>query len=305
MSSFHTPVMVEEVLNALNVTPGENYIDATVGGGGHSEAILRRGGNVLGIDHDPEAIAEASKRLLAAYPPASKRGGPGGATFALNVGNFSHLREFARNSNFTPVAGILFDLGVSSFQLTHPQRGFSFAHEADLDMRMDPTLEVSAKDLVNALSEKELTLMLRTLTQERHARKIAKAMVTTRQVRPITTTAELANVVAGVYPPDHQRKLHPATRTFLALRMAVNLERENLETALPEALDLLKVGGHLVVLSFHETEDRIVKQFFKQQKLAERITLITKKPMTPTLSEKAQNPNARSAKLRVARKIRN
>lgn len=295
--------MVDEVLDALNVTPGENYIDATVGGGGHSEAILKRGGNVLGIDHDPQAIAAASKRLLAAYPPASMRGGRGEAMLALNVGNFSHLREIAKKHNFTPVAGILFDLGVSSFQLTHPQRGFSFAHEANLDMRMDPTLNVTAKDLINALSEKELTMMLRTLTQERHARKIAKLIVTHRQAKPITSTTELARVVSGAYPSEPHRKLHPATKTFLALRMAVNLERENLQSTLPEALDLLKVGGRLVILSFHETEDRIVKNFLKQRELAKKVTLVSKKPMTPSQAEKSQNPRARSAKLRAAQKI--
>lgn len=302
--NFHQPVLVEEVLDLLHVTPGEKYIDATLGGGGHATEIVKRQGLLLGIDQDEEAIINARKRLQSVCPPPQKvsRTKPNLSEetqpFLLVRDNFSHLSEIATAHNFSQVSGILFDLGASTYQLTSPTRGFSFLQDAPLDMRMDKRLQVTAKDLINGLGRKELYELFTNLAQERFARPIADAIVSARRQKPIETTKELSTLIEKIYRV--RGKLHPATKVFQALRMAVNLERDSLSQALPQAVELLKPTGRLVIISFHEGEDRIAKNFIKNQP---NLKILTKKPITPGQTELQNNPNSRSAKLRVAEKL--
>lgn len=268
----------------MKVKQGEKYIDATVGGGGHAVEILKRGGKVLGLDVDPEAI-EQVKRIL---------------NIILVRGNFAHLQEIAQECGFDCVAGILFDLGVSSHQLLTTERGFSFTSDAPLDMRMDPDLEVTAADLVNGLRKEELYELFYKLGEERFAWTIARAIVRARSLRSIKTCKELAGVIVGAKSNQKRfERIHPATRCFQALRIAVNDELNNLKAVLPQAVNLLKPGGRLVVISFHSLEDRIVKNFFKER--ADLQTL-TKKPIRPSSAEVEINPRSRSAKMRVGEK---
>ena len=291
---FHKPVLLKEAIEFLAVKSGEKYIDATLGGGGHTEAILKSGGILLGIDCDPEAIAAARRRLSSACP---------GASWRLIRGNFENLKEIAMSNNFFPAAGILFDLGVSSYQLETPQRGFSFNLEGPLDMRMDPDLKVTAADLINCLSENELTEIFFKFGEERFSRRIANAICRARQVAPIKAANELAEVILRVRPKRGRfDRSHPATRCFQALRIAVNDELNNLKKALPQALEILKPGGRLVVLSFHSLEDRIVKNFLKEKAKEKEIKILTKKPIRPSEKEIEENPRSRSAKLRAGEK---
>lgn len=288
---FHTPVLLKETIDCLNIKKGKKYIDATVGGGGHSQTILKTGGKVLGIDWDPEAIEYAKRHLRTACP---------NAFWIMVRGNFIHLEKIAREHDFKKVDGVLFDLGVSSHQLTRAERGFSFLKDAPLDMRMDSALGVTAADLLKVLSKKQLNALFTRFTQEKRARAIVNALVRARELKPIKRTGELADLVAKVYGEKRKiRGLHPATKVFLALRMAVNSELVNLKLALPQAVELLKPGGRLAVISFHQSEDRIVKNFFKKEK---RLKVLTKKPIRPSEAEVKANPRARSAKLRAAEK---
>jgi 16S rRNA (cytosine1402-N4)-methyltransferase len=289
----HTPVLPEETIEALAVQAGGRYIDCTLGGGGHAAAIMERsspGGQLLGIDADPEALKLAKERL-AAYS---------GSTLFVNQ-NFVDLKEICTKYRFFPVHGILFDLGLSSLQLNGNGRGFSFRHDAPLDMRLDPNQPVTAADIVNTSSEKELARLIKTYGEETHSGQIAHYIV--RQ-RPIKTTFELAEIVAQA-TGGRRGRLHPATRTFLALRIAVNQELEHLQLALGQAVDLLGLGGRLVVISYHSLEDRIVKQFTRQEASGEnpQLKLINKKVITPSPAEIQFNPRSRSAKLRAAERI--
>ncbi len=302
MSEFHTPVLLKEVLEYLKVKKGEKYIDATVGGGGHAEAILKLGGEILGIDCDPEAIKAAREHLSQACPSARVSSGDLGgqcASWRLAQGNFSQLGGMAKRQGFDPVAGILFDLGVSSHQLENLERGFSFQSDAPLDMRMDPSLSVTAADLINGLNKGELNELFSQLAQEKHSRRLADALVSARRVKPVRTGRELADL--AIKTLGRKGKLHPATRIFQALRIAVNDELNNLKKALPQAVELLKPEGRLVVISFHSGEDRIAKQFFKGE---EKLRVLTKKPVRPTEEEIKVNPRSRSAKLRAGEKIK-
>ena len=285
MTEMHLPVLLDEVIEFLAVKPGGKYLDATLGGGGHTQEIIRRGGQIFGIDQDPQAVKIARQRL---HPTHAK----------VVLGNFADLETIAREHGFTAVDGILFDLGVASFQLDTAARGFSFQADAPLDMRMNPDLAVTAADLVNALGRKELTTLFTKLAQERLAAPIANAIVEFRRLRPITTTGQLAALVERIYG-RRRGKLHPATKVFLGLRIAVNDELNNLKAALPQAINLLQPDGRLVVISFHEGEDRIVKQFFKTLSLTHQGTILTKKPLSPDLEEITANPRSRSAKLRA------
>lgn len=288
MTTFHEPVLLKEAIEYLNIKPGEKYIDATVGGGGHTEVILKKGGKVLGLDLDPEAIEAAKQHLTSACPNAS---------WQLAQGNFAHLKKISEEHQFTKVAGIIFDLGVSSHQLEKMERGFSFNSEAPLDMRMDLNQEVTAADLVNGLTEKELAELFFKLGDEPFSRRIAAAIAKARQTAPIKIGKELAEIIAKVKP--RQGKLHPATRCFQALRIAVNDELNNLRQGLAQAIKILGPKGRLVVISFHSGEDRIVKLFFKDQS---NLEVLTKKPIEPTREEIMVNPRSRSAKLRAAEK---
>lgn len=287
---FHIPALLKEAIDGLNVKPGSQYIDATLGGGGHTGEILKRGGIVLGIDQDPEAIGHVNLTLKTEH-------------LKLAHGNFAHLKEIGSQAGFNKVAGIIFDLGVSSHQLETEERGFSFNTDAPLDMRMDPNLAVTAADLVNGLTEKELYELFIKYAEEFHSRAIARALVRARTLKPITTCNELAEIVLRVKRKGRFERTHPATRIFQALRMAVNDELNNLKKALPQAVELLDKNGRLAILSFHSLEDRIVKNFFKDQRDKGILEILTQKPIVPKEEETKENPRARSAKLRMGQKL--
>lgn len=305
-SSRHQPVMVSEVLDGLAVQADGRYIDCTVGLGGHAEAILKAGSpsaRVLGLDLDPAALDLAQERLDR-Y----------GDRALLVEGNFSQVAEAARRHDFVPADGVLMDLGVSSLQLDEAERGFSFRLEAPLDMRMSPNQELTAADIVNTYSRDELADVIWRYGEERHSRRIARLIV---ENRPLRTTTELAQLVERAVGGARE-KIHPATRTFQALRIAVNEELDSLETALRDACSLLGFGKRLAVISFHSLEDRMVKEFIRREssdcicppttpacRCGHSATLrpVGRRPIMPTADEAAANPRSRSAKLRIAERI--
>jgi len=311
MGEYHTPVLLKETIEHLNIKKGGKHIDATLGGGRHAEAILQAGGDVLGIDHDPEALEYSRKRLTSACPLGAFR-------WILAKGNFSHLTEIAKKADFEKVDGILFDLGVSSHQLETSDRGFSFNTDALLDMRMDPELKVTAADLINGLNEGELNELFTKLGEEHRSRAISDAICRARRIAPIKTCNQLAEIVTeSVVPRDRFGRIpacyrlaakqlagrHPATKVFQALRICVNDELNNLKEVLPQTKELLKTGGRLVIVSFHSLEDGIVKRFFHDKKLEGSFKVLNEKPITPTKIEVDKNPRARSAKLRAGEKL--
>jgi len=310
MDRFHIPVLLSETINGLKITNGKKYIDATLGGGGHTRVILEKGGIVLGIDFDPEAleyVRENYKLQITRLqmPPAttSKMLADGGqANFKLKIikGNFKDLKVIAQHNGFNKVAGILFDLGVSSHQLETSYRGFSFNTTAALDMRMDPDLQVTAADLINGLNEGELYELFNKYAEEFYSRAIARAIIRARAIKPVTTCDQLAQIIIRVRGKGRGERTHPATRIFQALRIAVNDELNNLKTALPQTIDLLERDGRLAIISFHSLEDRIVKNFFKQKEREGIFKIISQKPIRPSDSEVKTNSRSRSAKLRIA-----
>jgi len=307
LSSSHTPVLLSETLRALSVQPGGRYIDCTLGGGGHAAAILDHsspGGQLMGIDSDPKAIEVARERLQH-YK---------NSTLLIND-NFANLQANCIKYDFFPVHGILFDLGLSSLQLNENGRGFSFQHDVPLDMRFDPKQEVTAADIVNTYSETRLANVIRAYGEEIHGHRIASRII---KERPISSSLQLARIIEKVV--SRRGRIHPATKTFQALRIAVNNELESLETALKQAIDLLGFEGRLVVISYHSLEDRIVKQFMQKEARGcicppetptcvcghtPLLRLISKKVITPTTTEIEFNPRSRSAKLRVSERITN
>lgn len=294
--TYHEPVLLQTVLEFIDPKPGNLFIDATVGGGGHTREILKRGAKVLGIDRDPEAIEHIKHELEIGNLKLEI-----GENLRLARGNFSDIGQIARENGFGKVNGIIFDLGVSSHQLDEPSRGFSFKRDGPLDMRMDPSLTLRAKDIINNFPERRLDEIFKTYGQEKLSRSIAHTACVSRQIKPIETTGELAQIVREVYAKRHVReKIDPATRTFQALRIVVNSELLNLEESLPQTEELLNLGGRLVTVSFHSLEDGIVKRFFKQNR---SFTVLTKKPIGPGDEEQRENPRARSAKLRAAEKV--
>jgi len=287
----HVPVMVTEAMEGLRTSPGGTYVDCTLGAGGHSRAILERiqpTGRLLGIDADPTALQLAGQTLSEF-----------GESFVSAQGNFSNLESICREKGFTSNDGILFDLGISSMQLASAERGFSFQREAPLDMRFDTTQGVSAADIVNSYSEQEIARILWEYGEERYSRQIAYRIV---QNRPILSTLRLAHLVQQVLG-SRRGKIHPATRTFMALRIAVNKELESLALGLDQTVSLLCSQGRLVVISYHSLEDRIVKQFMRGKATDKVFSLITKKVIRPTTLESHSNPRSRSARLRVAERI--
>lgn len=300
MSLYHIPVMLAEVLEFLNVQKDEWYVDCNLGGGGHTGGILDKGGRVLGIDLDSEAIREVIEnyKLQRSIDPAVDTNDK----LILVQSNFAKIREIVEEKQIIP-AGVLFDLGVSTYQLDEASRGFSFNKDALLDMRMDQNYGASAKDLVNGLHEGELEELFTKYGEEFQAKRIAKRIVEERQNRPIETTRELAEIVVGVYHKSKGDRVHPATKVFQALRIAVNDELNSLRTALPDAFDVLSPGGRLVVISFHSLEDRIVKNYFKELEDNGVAQILTDKPVTPTEEELARNPRSRSGKLRSIEKL--
>lgn len=291
---FHQPALLKETISFLNVKPGEVYIDTTIGGAGHSLEILKRGGRIFGFDCDPEAVKFAKERLEEACPSAS---------FKIVKANFADLKQVLEKNKIANPRGILFDLGTSFYQLKTGKRGFSFSLDESLDMRMDPDLKVTAADLINGLGKKELYELFSRLGEEKLALPIAKTIVLDRKREPIKNTKQLADLIEKIYQRRKQRlKIHPATKVFQALRIAVNDELNNLREALPQALEILKDQGRLVVISFHGLEDRIVKRFFKEEEKKGILKILTKKPIVPTEEERMRNPRCRSAKLRSGEK---
>lgn len=291
-ASIHQPVLVEEVTEFLNVRPDGFYIDATLGGAGHAQAILSRlsRGRLLGIDRDPSAVAAARERLASS-----------GQKVTLVQGNFGEIDALQAAAGFPPADGIVADLGLSSMQLADRSRGFSFALEGPLDMRMDPASEVSAADLVNYSSERELADLIFKFAEERRSRQIARAIM---RARPIRTSTELAQVVTRAIPSrpgPHQ--IHPATRTFMALRLAVNNELGNLEQFLARVLTVLAPGGRVVVISFHSLEDRLVKRAMAAWRQERKALVLTRHVVRPDEEAVHRNPRSRSAKLRAAAKV--
>ncbi len=310
MSMKHLPVLWKESIEGLRIDPDGVYVDCTLGGGGHAEKILERlspAGRLVGFDCDPEAVARAAKRLASF-----------GSQLIPVLGNFREMRTRMADLGIAGADGILMDLGISTFQLATPARGFSFLSDAPLDMRMNQQAEIpSACDLVNREDRDTLKEILIRFGEERRWRPIVDAICRIRKERPIRTTKELADLVEKALPGARRFKIHPATRTFQALRIAVNGELAALDEGLAGAVDLLREGGRLCVISFHSLEDRIVKQFFrrlekgcvcphdfpvcicKEERLLRRIT---RRPILSAEEEVRANPSARSAKLRIAEK---
>src|SRR6187200_2823597 len=313
MEEGHLPVMPDEVITTLSPASGSLQIDATVGGGGHTERILEAttpDGRLLGLDADGAAIARVDDRLRPRF----------GDRLVLRQANFRELATVAPEEGFDAVDGLLFDLGLSSFQLADTDRGFGIRAGGPLDMRFDTSRGVPAAVLLATLDADELTALFRNFGEEPKAGRIARAIVEARREAPIETAEELAALVERVLPrnPRQPRRTHPATRVFQALRIAVNEELEALEAGLAAAVDLLRPGGRLVVLSYHSLEDRIVKRFFQAERRGcicppeapvcvcgkqPRLRLVTRPSLTPTADELTANPRARSARLRAAERL--
>ncbi|OIP66214.1 MAG: 16S rRNA (cytosine(1402)-N(4))-methyltransferase [Nitrospirae bacterium CG_4_9_14_3_um_filter_53_35] len=311
MQKKHRPVMREESLSMLNIRPGGLYVDSTLGDGGHAEIMLKKSspdGMVIGIDRDPEAVARASERLS----PFRNR-------VRVMQGNFRDLCRLIREAGFDSVDGVLMDLGVSMIQVATPLRGFSFMLDGPLDMRMNPEEPVpTAYDLVNGAGIDELRKILVEYGEEKRWRPVAGAILKAREKGPIRTTRELAGLIEKALPGARRYRIHPATRTFQALRIAVNDELNALRKGIEAAVKILKSGGRLCVISFHSLEDRIVKQFFRELEKGctcppdmpvcacgklPVLRRMTKKPLFPSPQEVKGNPWARSARLRAAEKI--
>ena len=313
MGEGHLPVLASEALALLAVVPGSSVADCTVGGGGHAERILEAtspDGRLLGIDADAAAILEA-QRALARF----------GDRVVLRQANFESLLDIAAQERFLPLDGVLFDLGLSSYQLADAARGFSFASPAPPDMRFDASQGISALELIERSTEREIAALIATFGEERHARRVARAIVAARDEGRLVSAAALADVIASAVPPPASRgprRIHPATRSFQALRVAVNRELEVLTAGLAAALAALAPGGRLAVISYHSLEDRIVKRFIARESRdcieeppppvctcghRAQLRAVTRRVVTPDEGEVRSNPRARSAKLRAAEKL--
>lgn len=312
MLRYHTPIMLEEVVGFLNPSAGRIYLDGTLGTAGHAEALLERSaptGRLVGIDADPESIEIARERLA---PYADRT--------VLVHGRYEQARDILSQNGLSKVHGVLLDLGISRFQLESPERGFSFSRQGPLDMRMDRTRGIPASGLLQDLPEDRLALLFRTYGEERWARRIAKSVVRAREQRGgLSTTRELVDAVLRALPPQARRtRIHPATRVFMALRIAVNRELESLEAFLADLPDLLHPGGRCCILSFHSLEDRIVKQRFRALEKGPAFSdtpeedadvekplfrQVRRKVLRPQEGEIQRNPLARSARLRIAERL--
>lgn len=305
---MHQAVLLEETIENILTNPAGIYVDCTVGGGGHLSYLaerISRDGFLIGLDKDLDVLQRTKERL------AIDR-------LLLIQDDFRNLQSVLQEHGIDYVDGIMMDLGVSSFQLDEAERGFSFHEDAPLDMRMDRSQEFSASNLLNTWEEASIAEILFEYGEERYARRIARAIVEARKKRPIKSTLELVEIIRGAVPARYSRETHPARRSFQAIRIAVNGELDALKAVLPQAVELLKPGGRLCVISFHSLEDRIVKRYFQDEARScvcppgmpictcnhqPRVQIITKKPIQSSTEEVEQNPRARSAKLRVAQKI--
>lgn len=298
MAYFHQSVLTKEMIELLNPKSGDNFVDCTVGGGGHTLALLEKTaskGKVLGIDLDKEAL-EAAKEKAAEIRVLDR--------LILVEDNFANLKKIVENYKFQPVSGIILDLGLSSAQLANEKRGFSFKSKGPLDMRFGRT-KLTAYEIVNRWSKDELAKIFANYGEERQAKKIAELIIEKRKKSPLNSSCDLADLILKVKHYHGRKKIHPATKVFQALRIAVNEELTNLEKVLPQAVEILAQGGRLSVLAFHSLEDRLVKNFFRVKARGEKpdIRLINKKVIKPSYPEIKENPRARSAKLRVIEKI--
>jgi 16S rRNA (cytosine1402-N4)-methyltransferase len=306
MEILHRPVMVREVIEYLEPKDGGVYFDGTVGNGGHAEAILEAipgaDSTVIGVDIDPEA-ADTARSRLSRYGERAK----------IYHRSYTEIEEVIEEAGFSGIDGIILDLGMGLHQLNSEDRGFSIDRGGPLDMRYDAGLGTSAREVVNRFPEKELIRIIRDFGEERRARSVARGIVRAREKRPIEDSKELAEIVrvslGYSYRSGGRSRIHPATRTFMALRIYVNNELSNIEEFIPKGVGLLKTGGRIVIISFHSLEDRIVKLAFRDfskstdDGTAPLLTLLTKKPLSPDMDEIRENPRARSAKLRAAERI--
>jgi len=277
----HLPVLYREVLASLEPSPQKTLVDATLGGAGHTRMLLSAGARVIGIDQDPYALEKVRAERL--------------PNLTVLEGNFRHLNTLLKAAGQGPVDGVLLDIGVSSFQLDDSSRGFSFHEDAPLDMRMSQS-GLSASEVVNTFDMERIAAILYEFGEEKHSRRIARAIVEAREKAPLSSTVQLANIVKWAYPGGHARGIHPARRSFQALRIFVNDELGALKEGLKAARDVLKPGGRLAVISFHSLEDRIVKQFMRGEN---GFTPLNKRPLIASPQEELENPRSRSAKLRV------
>jgi len=306
MTEYHVPVLLAECLEALNLQDGKIYVDATFGGGGHSQKILESGKDLIlfGVDQDPDSI-EQSKVLTEKYPD----------NFVMIKENFANIRTGLALERIKKVDGILFDLGVSSHQINDPSRGFSFRGDGDLNMRMDQTSELTAADVVNTYSFEQLARIFREYGEEKEAARIANNIILERSKKEIKTTLQLSTIIENCI--ISKKSIKAKARIFQALRIYINKEMEALKSALNDSIKILNPGGKIVVISYHSLEDRIVKNIFKYEEKScicppefplcvcdkvSTLKIITRKPVVPTLNEIGNNPRARSAKLRIAQK---
>ncbi len=301
---MHISVLQKEVIEYLDPKPNENFVDCTIGEGGHSAAILKKilpRGKLLGIDRDAEIL----KTVKAKNQNSEIKN-----NLILICDNYTHLKEIIKKNNFSPVDGILLDLGMSSWHLKKSGRGFAFLKDEPLDMRYEAKCKVpnakcqnylTAEEIINKWPKEEIERILKEYGEERFAKRIAENIIKERKLKPIKTTAHLVTIIKKAVPFKYQHgRIHCATRTFQALRIAVNDELNNLKKILPQAIEILKPGGRIVVISFHSLEDRIVKNFLKEEAKKNIITILTKKPIMVSAEEMKKNPRARSAKLRAA-----
>ncbi len=295
---MHIPVLKKEVLEYLSPKKNENFIDGTLGEGGHTIAILERNkpeGKILGIEIDDEQIKRASERLI----KFRKR-------LVLVNNSYTNLKKIVKENNFQPVSGVLLDLGISSWQIEESKRGFSFLKDETLDMRFreNKNNSLTAREIVNKWPIKEIERIFKEFGEERFSKKIALEIIKERRDREIKTTFQLGEIIKNSVPFWYQRqKIHFATRVFQALRIAVNGELENIKGVLPQAIDILEKGGRIVVISFHSLEERIIKNFFKEKSKEGLLKIMTAKPVKANFLEIKNNPRSRSAKLRAAIKI--
>ena len=309
MTKQHQSVLEGEILKHLNLREGSLIVDGTLGDGGHTELILKNttGVRVLAIDRDIEAIKRAGKRLA----PFKSR------TILVHE-NFSNIKTILKKANVMSVNGLLLDLGVSSPQLDSPERGFSFMRNGPLDMRMDSAQETTAADLLVSLSDRELALVIKEYGEERYPKRIVRAIRKAQTQKAITTTHQLSNIISSVMHLSRPTKIHPATRTFQALRIAVNNELDHIKKTLSDSIEILQASARIMVVSFHSLEDRIVKNFFKDEEKGcicppkipicacghmARLKIITRKPVSPSVEEVRRNSRASSAKMRVAERV--
>ena len=286
---YHDPVLKEEVLEYLRVFEGGKYIDCTLGDGGHTVEILKRGGKVLGLDVDDNSLKRAEERIRDLGLEKN---------FKKVNGNFKDIENLAEQNDFKKVNGVLYDLGYSSTQLDDSDKGLSFLEDRPLDMRLDNTLGITAADLLNTLSEQQLANLFYDYSDERYAKRFAGYIVNARKMKKLRSTKELSELLLSAAPPDYEHgRIHPATRVFQALRIAVNDEVNNLESSLPRASRLLLPGGRMIAISFHSLEDKTVKNFGRRA--GPKIKVLTKKPIEPGSDEVTRNYRSRSAKMRV------